>query len=45
MLHHVSFGVRNLALSGAFYDAAFLIDPDGYHMEVVINNPLHREMQ
>jgi catechol 2,3-dioxygenase-like lactoylglutathione lyase family enzyme len=22
MLHHISFGVRNLALSGAFYDAA-----------------------
>src|SRR5438105_988855 len=22
MLHHLSFGVRNLALSGAFYDAA-----------------------
>jgi catechol 2,3-dioxygenase-like lactoylglutathione lyase family enzyme len=22
LLHHVSFGVRNLALSGAFYDAA-----------------------
>ncbi|MET1078740.1 MAG: hypothetical protein ABWY06_12045 [Pseudomonas sp.] len=22
MLHHISLGVRNLALSGAFYDAA-----------------------
>ena len=32
MLHHLSFAVTDLARS-----AAFVIDPDGYRVEAVIN--------
>jgi hypothetical protein len=37
MLQHISFGVTDLALAAAFYDAAFVVDPDVYRVEAVIN--------
>jgi catechol 2,3-dioxygenase-like lactoylglutathione lyase family enzyme len=43
MLHHLSFGVRDLARAAAFYDATLSalgyvrVDPDGYRIEAVIN--------
>lgn len=33
MINHVSIGVRSIATSKAFYDAAFVVDPDGYRIE------------
>jgi hypothetical protein len=33
VLHHLSFGVLDR------YHAAFVIDPDGYRIEAVINAP------
>lgn len=38
MLHHTSFGVRDLQLAGLFYDAA-LGNPDCHRIEAVINRP------
>jgi catechol 2,3-dioxygenase-like lactoylglutathione lyase family enzyme len=35
MLDHISLGVSDLAASGAFCDAAFVLDPDGHKIEAL----------
>lgn len=42
-LHHVVFAIADVAHSATFHGAvrfvAFVLDPEGYHMEVVVIGP------
>ena len=39
MLDHVTIGVTDIERSQAFYDQAFILDPDGHNIEAVCHQP------